>query len=64
MAATIKEMIGMGILFEVSLAALTILFLDEIQKNGLLRVKGVVILDTGHHLTSHPTGMNINELYI
>ena len=54
----------MGILFEVSLAALTILFFDEIQKNGLLRNKGVGILDTGHHLRSHPTGMNINELYI
>ena len=64
MAVTIKEMKDMGILFEVSLAALTILFFDEIQKNGLVRNKGVGILDTGHHLRSHPTGMNINELYI
>ena len=27
----------------------------EIQRNGLSRAKGVVIFDTGHHLTSHPT---------
>ena len=30
------------------------LLVNEIQRNGLLRAKGVVILDTGHHLTSHP----------
>ena len=34
----------------------------EIQWNGLLRAKGVVIFDTGHHLTSHPTGMFRNEM--
>ena len=39
--------------FEVSLAALTSLLFNEIQRNCLLCAKGVVILDTGHHLTSH-----------
>ena len=34
----------------------------EIQWNGLLRAKGVVIFDTGHHLTSHPTDMLRNEM--
>ena len=34
---------------------LTSLFSIEIQWNGLLRAKWVVILDTGHYLTSHPT---------
>ena len=36
--------------FEVSIAALTSLLFIEIQYNGLLRAKGVVILDTGHPL--------------
>ena len=52
--------------FEVPLVALTSLLFIEIQWNGLLRAKGVVILDTGHHLTSHPTdifsGIN-NSIY-
>ena len=38
-----------------SLVAPTSLLFIEIQWNGLLRAKGVVILDTEHHLTSHPT---------
>ena len=42
----------------VSLAALTNQLLIEIQWNGLLRTMGVVILDTGHHLTSHLTEKN------
>ena len=32
--------------------------------NGLLRATGVVILDTGHHLTSHPTDINGNSKLI
>ena len=46
-----------------SLAALMSLLFIEIQWNGLLRAKGVVILDTGHHLTSHPTDINILDKY-
>ena len=42
-------------IFEVSLAALGSLLFIEIQWNGLLRAKGKVIHDTGHHLTSYPT---------
>ena len=45
--------------FEVSLTALTSLLFIEIQRNGLLRAKGVIILDTGHHLTSHPTDITV-----
>ena len=41
--------------FEVSLAAITSLHFYKIKRNCLLRAKGVVILDTGHQLTSHPT---------
>ena len=33
-----------------------------IQWNGLLRSKGVVILDTGQHLTSHPTDISSGEV--
>ena len=29
-------------------------FFIEIQRNELLHAQGVVFLDTGHHLTSHP----------
>ena len=39
--------------FQVSLAALTSLHFIEIQWNGLLRARRVVILDMWHHLTSH-----------
>ena len=50
----------------VSLAALTSLLFIETQRNGLLRAKEVVILDTGHHLTSHPmdmtTGASVTDL--
>jgi hypothetical protein len=35
------------------------LFFFEHQGNDLLRVKGVVILDTGHHLTSPPTDLKL-----
>ena len=38
--------------FEVSLAALSSLLFIQVQWNGLLCVKGVVILDSGHHLTT------------
>ena len=31
----------------------------EIQINGLLHAKGVVILDTGHHLTFHPLDVEV-----
>ena len=48
----------------VSLAALTSLLFIETQRNGLLRAKEVVILDTGHHLMSHPTDMTTNELLL
>jgi hypothetical protein len=34
----------------------SLLFFEH-QGNDLLRAKGVVILDTGHHLTFHPTDM-------
>ena len=34
----------------------------EIQWNGVLRSKGVVIPDTGHHLTCHPTDRSV-EVY-
>ena len=40
---------------EVSLVALTSLLFYEIQRNGLLRAKGVVVLDTGHYWKFHPT---------
>jgi hypothetical protein len=33
------------------------LFFFEHQGNNLLRAKEVVILDTGYHLTSHPTNL-------
>ena len=46
---------------EVSLAALTSLLFIGIQWNGLLRAKGVVILDTGHHLTSYPTNVKVQR---
>ena len=39
--------------FEVSPAA--------IQWNGVLRAKRVVILDTGHYLTSHPKDINMKS---
>ena len=29
--------------------------------NGLLRAKGVVVIDTGHHLTSHPMDISCNQ---
>ena len=41
------------------MTALTSLLFVEILWNGLLRGKGVVILDTGHRLTSHPTDIQI-----
>ena len=43
--------------FEVSLEAPMRLLFIEIQWNCLSHAKGVVILDTGHHLTSHLTDM-------
>ena len=49
--------------FKVSLAALKSLLSIEIQRNGLLRAKGVVILDTGRHLTSHPTDYDMQGIY-
>ena len=50
--------------FKVSLEALTNQLLYEIQWNGPLRAKGVVILHTGHHLTFYPTDINIfNKCY-
>ena len=39
---------------------LTSLLFFEIQRNGLLRVMVVLILDSGHHLTSHPTDINMD----
>ena len=45
--------------FEVFLEALTRLLFYEIQRNGLFRAKGVVMIDTGNHLTSHPTEIKI-----
>ena len=45
--------------FKVSLEALMNLLFYEIQWNGLLRAKGVVILDMGPHLTSYPTDLKI-----
>ena len=52
--------------FEVSLAALRSLLFIEFQINGLLRAKGVVNLNTGHHLTSrgHLTDIKILYKYI
>ena len=35
--------------------ALTSILFWKFQRNGRLRAKRVVILDTGHHLTYHPT---------
>jgi hypothetical protein len=35
---------------------MSLLFFEH-QGNDLLRAKGVVILDTGHLLTSHPTNI-------
>ena len=43
--------------FEDSLVALTSPLFFKIYRNSLLRAKWVVILDTGHHWTSHPTDM-------
>jgi hypothetical protein len=37
---------------------MSLLFFDY-QGNDLLRAKGIVILDTGHHLTSHPTDFKV-----
>jgi hypothetical protein len=37
---------------------MSLLFFEH-QGNGLLRAKGVVILDTGHHLTSRPTDIKV-----
>jgi hypothetical protein len=37
---------------------MSLLFFDH-QGNDLLRAKGVVILDTGQHLTSHPTDFKV-----
>ena len=51
-AATINKLVSF---VKFALAALTSLLFIEMQWNGLLRAKGVVILDTGYHLTSHPT---------
>ena len=45
--------------FKVSLAALTSLLFIVIQYNGHLRAKGVVILDAGNQLTSHPTDIKM-----
>ena len=44
--------------------ALTSLLFLKIQRNGLLRDKGVVILDMGHHLTSQLTDIKINKYHI
>ena len=46
-----------------SLAALTSLLFFEIQRNGLLRTKGIVNLDTGHHFTFHLTDTSQQDLY-
>ena len=43
----------------VSLMALMNLLFFEHQGNDFLRAKGVAILDTGHHLTSHPTDIKV-----
>ena len=48
--------------FEISLAAFTSLLFIESQWNGLLRAKGVVILDTGQHITTHPMDILWAEL--
>ena len=40
--------------FEVSLGVLISQLFFEIQRNGLLRAKGVVFHYIGHHLTPHP----------
>ena len=32
--------------------------------NGLLRAKGVVVIDTGHHLTSHPMDISCNPIWL
>jgi hypothetical protein len=37
---------------------MSLLFFEH-QGNHLLRAKGVVILDMGHHLTSHPTDLKV-----
>ena len=50
--------------FEVSLAALTSQLSLEIQWDGLSRDKGVVIPDTGHHLTPYPTDIETRRALI
>ena len=40
---------------QVSLAALTSLLFYETPRNGFLRARWVIILRTGHQITSHPT---------
>jgi hypothetical protein len=37
---------------------MSLLFFDY-QGNDILRAKGVVILDTGHHLSSNPTNLKV-----
>ena len=36
------------------------LWISHIQGNGLMRVRVAIILDTGHHLTSNPTDINMD----
>ena len=49
--------------FDVCLAALTSLLFIKIQWNGLLRTNGVDIIDTGHHVMSHPTVIKTLNIY-
>ena len=45
----------------VSLADFVRLLFFDLQENGHLHTKGIIIRDTGHHLTSHPTNVRFHK---